>query len=64
MPSTRMDLISLLITFAVLGLIVWLVTTYIPMSPPIRTVLVVLVVIALCVFLLKAFGLGDIQIGR
>jgi hypothetical protein len=48
----------------VLGLIVWLVTTYIPMSPPIRTVLVVLVVIALCVFLLKAFGLGDIQIGR
>ena len=52
-------MISLLITLVIIGLVLYLVETYIPMSPPIKTVLRVVVVIILCLYLLKMFGLYD-----
>lgn len=51
-------MISLLLTLVVIGLILWLVETYIPMDPAIKAVLRVLVVICLIVWLLQAFGFG------
>lgn len=57
-----MDLISLIIVLAVLGLVVYLVTTFIPMSPPFKTVIVVICVIALCIFLLQWAGLGHVRL--
>jgi hypothetical protein len=59
-----MSLISLLIVLIVLGVIWWLVTTYIPMPAPMKTVITVIVVLALCLLLLNLFGIGDMHIGR
>lgn len=58
-----MDLISLIIVFAVVGVVLWLVTTYIPMAQPIKTVLTVVVVLILCLWLLSLFGIGRIRVG-
>jgi hypothetical protein len=51
-----MPIISILITIVVIGVILWLITTYIPMAPPIKTVLTVVVVLLLCLWLLNIFG--------
>lgn len=53
-----MDVIHLIIVLAVIGVIWYLVTTYIPMPAPMKTVITVVVVIALCLFLLSALGIG------
>lgn len=59
-----MGLIELLIIFAVIGFCAWLVLTYIPMPQPMKRVLVVVLVIALLVFVLHLFGIGDVHVGR
>jgi len=50
-------MIALLVTLVVVGLILYLVETYIPMSPPIKTVLRVVVVLILILWLVRLFGL-------
>lgn len=52
-----MTLIGLLVTLAVVGLILWLVNTMIPMQAQIKTILNVIVVVAVCLWLLNVFGL-------
>ncbi len=52
-----MSLISLIITLAVVGFLLWLVLTYIPMPPPFKQVITVIVVIVLVLWLLNGFGL-------
>ncbi|MBF0484376.1 MAG: hypothetical protein HQL25_06680 [Candidatus Omnitrophica bacterium] len=57
-----MSLISVIITLVVVGVILWLVNTYIPMDAKIKQVLNVLVLIVVIVWLLQAFGvLGNIN---
>jgi len=51
-----MTLISLVIVLVVVGLVLYLIENYVPMSPPIKTVLRVVVVLVLCVWLLQTFG--------
>lgn len=51
-------MISLIITVAVLGLIVWLVTTYIPMPEPFRSIIWVIAIIALVILLLNFAGIN------
>lgn len=58
-----MDLISIVIVLVVLGVVWWLVTTYIPMPAPIKTVITVIIVLLLCLWLLQVFGIGRIRIG-
>jgi hypothetical protein len=61
-----MSLISLAITLIVVGILLWLVNTYIPMDGKIKKILNVVVVICVVVWLLSAFGVighsGDIQV--
>ena len=52
-----MSLIGLVVVLVVVGLCLYLVETYIPMSPPIQTVLRVVVVLVLVLWLLSAFGI-------
>ncbi len=54
-----MSLISLIITLIVIGLLLWLVNTYIPMDGKIKKILNVVVVICVVVWLLFAFGILD-----
>jgi len=54
-----MSLISLVITLIVVGVLLWLVNTYIPMDGKIKKILNVVVVICVVVWLLYAFGIVD-----
>lgn len=52
-------MIGLLIVLVVLGVALYLVETYVPMSPPIKVVIRVVVVLLIIVYLLRAFGVAD-----
>jgi hypothetical protein len=51
-----MPILSLIIILVVIGVIMWLVNTYIPMQPTIKKVLNIVVIIAVIVWLLSVFG--------
>jgi hypothetical protein len=61
-----MSLISLIVTLIVVGVLLWLVNSYIPMDAKIKNILNVVVVICVVVWLLSAFGVightGDIRV--
>jgi len=52
-----MDLVSLIITLVVVGVALWAINAYIPMQSTIKTILNVVVVIAVILWLLRGFGL-------
>ena len=52
-----MPLINVVISLIVVGVLLWLVNTYIPMDGKIKQILNGVVVIAVIVWLLHAFGL-------
>lgn len=54
-----MSLISVLVVLVVVGVILWLINSYIPMDRKIKSILNVVVVIAVVLWLLQAFGLLD-----
>lgn len=61
-----MDLIQLCIVLIVVGVLLWLVNSYIPMDATIKKILNVVVVIAVVLWLLSLFfgGLPRIHVGR
>jgi hypothetical protein len=54
-----MSLLNVLIVLVVVGVLLWLVNSYIPMDRKIKSILNVVVVIAVVIWLLQAFGLLD-----
>lgn len=52
-----MSLITVLLTIIVVGFLLWLVNTLIPMSRPIKQILNIVVIVILVIWLLKVFGL-------
>lgn len=54
-----MPLLNILILLVVVGVILWLVNTYIPMDSKIKNILNVVAVIAVVIWLLQVFGLLD-----
>jgi hypothetical protein len=63
-----MSLIHLIVVLVVVGMLLWLVNRYIPMEARIKSILNGVVVIAVVVWLLNAFGvlhsLSVIRIGK
>jgi hypothetical protein len=63
-----MDLISLIVTLIVVGVLLWLVNSYIPMDSKIKQILNGVVVVAVVVWLLNVLGLMDsirgVRVGR
>ena len=57
--NDTMSLITVLLVLIVVGVILWLINTYIPMDRKIKNILNVVVVIIVVLWLLKAFGLLD-----
>ena len=61
-------MISLIVTLIVIGVLLWLVNTYIPMDGKIKQIINVVVVICVVVWLLSVFGVlghsGDIPVPR
>ena len=57
-----MPLIQLIIVLAIVGVVLWLINSYIPMQTTIKKILNVVVVIAVVVWLLSVFGvIGNIS---
>jgi len=52
-----MSLITILLVLIVAGVLLWLVNAYIPMDGKIKKIFNIVVVIAVVIWLLKAFGL-------
>ncbi len=57
-------MITLLVLLVVVGLCLYLVETYIPMDPVIKTVIRVVVVLCVVLYLLSAFGVVDVPVPR
>jgi hypothetical protein len=54
-----MPLLQVVIVIIVVGVLLWLVNSYIPMQATIKKILNAVVVIAVVLWLLKVFGLLD-----
>ncbi len=52
-----MPVVSILVILVVVGIVLWLVNTYIPMSEPIKKLLNVVAVVCVIIWLLKVFNL-------
>lgn len=51
-----MSLVSIVVVLIIVGFLLWIINTYIPMANSIKTILNAVVVIAVIVWLLSAFG--------
>jgi len=51
-----MSLISLIVTLIVIGVLLWLVNSYIPMDGKIKKIINVVVVVCVVIWLLSVFG--------
>ena len=51
-----MSLIGLILVLALIGLALYLIETYIPMSPPIKLVIRIVVIIVVVLWLLQLIG--------
>ncbi|MGB7631942.1 MAG: Thivi_2564 family membrane protein [Candidatus Deferrimicrobium sp.] len=63
-----MPLIHLLFVLVVVGILLWLLNTYIPMDGKIKSIINIVVVVAVVLWLLRAFGilgsLSQFRIGK
>jgi hypothetical protein len=61
-----MSLITLVLTLIVIGVLLWLINTYIPMDGKIKKIINIVVVICVVLWLLSVFGVighpNDIQV--
>lgn len=55
--STLMTILGLILTLAVIGLLLWLINTYVPMEPTIKRIMNIVVAIAVVFWILQVFGL-------
>ena len=62
-----MPLIQLVIVLVVVGVVLWLINSYIPMQATIKKILNVVVIIVVILWLLNVFGvigsISDIRVG-
>lgn len=57
-----MSLVNVVLILIVVGVVLWLINTYVPMDGKIKTILNVVVVIAVILWLLQGFGvLGSLD---
>lgn len=52
-----MSIVVLIVALGCIGLLLWAVTTYVPMNPPMRNVIIAIVIVATVLFVLQAFGI-------
>ena len=52
-----MDLISIILALVIVGVILWLIQTYLPIDPRIKMIISAVVVIFVIVWLLQSVGL-------
>ena len=56
---SNMPILNFLIVLIIVGFLLWVVNTYVPMDKKIKSIFNLVVVIAIIIWLLKVFGLFD-----
>lgn len=60
-----MDLITLIVVIAVVGVIVWAITTYVPMEPHFKNLIVLVAILAVALWILSLFApVPFLRVGR
>ena len=63
-----MPLVHIVLVLIVVGVLLWLINSFIPMDAKIKSILNIVVVIAVVIWLLQAFGLmgsiSSLRVGR
>ena len=54
-----MPLIYVVLVLLIVGIGLWLINTYVPMAGSIKSILNIVVVVAVCIWVLQAFGLWN-----
>lgn len=54
-----MPILNILIVLIIVGFLLWIVNSYVPMDKKIKSIFNLVVVIAVIIWLLKVFGLFD-----
>ena len=61
-----MSILTIILVIVIVGILLWLVNSYVPMDQKIKTILNVVVIIILVIWLLKASGiwaqLGSVKV--
>jgi hypothetical protein len=57
-------MIGLIIALALVGLVLYLIETYIPMDPVIKTVIRIVIVVCVILYLIQVFGIADLPLPR
>lgn len=57
-----MPLLNIVVTLVIIGVILYVINTYIPMAQPIKTIITVVVVLVVCLWLLNLFGIGNLTV--
>lgn len=55
-------MITAIVVLIIVGVCLYMIENYIPMSPPFKVVIRVVVVLVLVLYLLRLFGIGDIPV--
>ena len=53
-------MIQLLVVLVIVGVVLYLINNYVPMAAPIKTIINVVVVLAVCIWLLRVTGVVNI----
>lgn len=59
-----LSIVQLVVVLCVIGLVWWLVTTYLPLPAPLKTIITVLLVLLSCLYLLSWVGIIPAFPGR
>lgn len=57
-------MIGLVLGLALVGLVLYLIETYIPMDPAIKTVIRIVIVVCVILYLVRLFGVADLPLPR
>jgi hypothetical protein len=57
-----MPIVTIIVVFVVVGVVLYLINTYVPMAAPIKKVMNIVVVLLLCLWLLNAFGIINVPV--
>jgi hypothetical protein len=59
-----MSIIGVIVVLVVVGVLMWLINSYIPMADPYKKILNVVIVILIVLWLLNVFGVFDMHLGN
>jgi hypothetical protein len=57
--SLIMSLISIILTLAIVGVLLWLLNKYLPMDATVKKIINIVVIVILCLWLLRVFGIWE-----